>query len=93
MPNHEIGFVFLFEVAGKRSRSGKRSRLVGAAKVRVDAIVGDECDVTLLQVSGPLKPGIKQRRRRAEVFITAEERQHFAEQVRRAWPSREKGVS
>lgn len=77
-------FVTLNQTSGKASRSGPRARLVGAARVRVDARHGDEYTVTVLAGSGA-EPGSVRRFSRAELFATAEERAYFGQLVSFFW--------
>lgn len=79
------GFVFLHEKSGR-----ERKTLVGAARVRIDAVEGDVCTVTLLAVSGPDRVGRRMEFTRNLLHVTREELARFAADVRRFWPPQER---
>ncbi len=78
----------LLEVAGRRSRSGTSQTVRGVARVRVEAIVGDECHVVVLAASGG-RVGERLTYLRAALYATrGDEWRAFEELVAFLWGGR-----
>lgn len=78
----------LLEVAGRRSRSGKRWTVRGVARVRVESVDGDGWHVVVLAASGG-QPGERLTYGRASLYAThGDERRAFEELVAFLWGRR-----
>jgi len=78
----------LLELAGKRSRSGKRWTVRGAARVRVESVEGEVFHVVILAASGG-RPGERLTYTRESLYATeGDERRAFEEVVAFLWDRR-----
>jgi hypothetical protein len=82
----------LLEAAGKRSRSGKRWTVRGAARVRVESVDGDVFHVVVVAASGGRpggRPGERLAYKREALYATAgDERRAFEQLVAFLWSDR-----
>lgn len=79
-------YCLLFDVVGKRSRSGARRELRGAATVRIEAIEGDVHRVVTVRASSGI-PGERLELARTSLYATrGEESRAFIELVSWYWP-------
>jgi hypothetical protein len=75
----------LVEVAGSRSQSGIRQRVRGAARVRVESVVGGVFNVIVVSANGG-RPGERLKYTRAALYATkGVECRAFGEFVRLLW--------
>jgi hypothetical protein len=78
----------LLEVAGRRSRSGTRQTVRGVARVRVESIEGDVCNVVVLAANGG-RVGAQLTYKRAALYAThGDEWRAFKELVAFLWGRR-----
>lgn len=84
----EEAWCLLSETEGTRSKSGKRSTLLGAALVRVDGIEPYGYDVTVLGASPRWYEGRQITKPRIELYarLSRAERREFAALIQRFWP-------
>ncbi|MGH9883884.1 MAG: hypothetical protein ACREBE_00025 [bacterium] len=78
----------LLELAGKRSRSGKRWTIRGAARVRVESVEGDTFHVVIIAASGG-RPGERLAYKREALYATqGDERRTFEQLIAFLWSDR-----
>jgi hypothetical protein len=76
------------EVAGRRSRSATRQTVRGVARVRVESIEGELCNVVVLAASGG-RPGERLTYKRAALYATqGDEWRAFEELMAFLWGDR-----
>lgn len=78
----------LLEVAGRRSRSGTRQTVRGVARVRVESVDGDVCQVEVVAASDG-RVGRRLTYQRAALYaMRGDERRAFSELVAFLWGRR-----
>ncbi len=77
-------FVIVNNVAGKKSQSGDRKTLQGAARVRIESCRDSVYTVVVVAGSG-VAVGHLLQFKRDELYVTPDERSYFGDLVRWFW--------